>query len=69
MLKEYSMFNNYFNDYIVFTSILKGKLPLKFSMPDIKVHGINNPYYHTRNFLSAMELKRIDKDIFHIIFT
>ena len=51
-----------------FTSIPKRKLALKFTMSDIKFHRIENPYHHMRNFVSAMTLKRIDKDIFHIIF-
>ena len=51
-----------------FTSIPKGKLPLKFTMPDIKLHGIENPYYHVRNFLSTMTLTVIDEDNFNILF-
>ena len=62
------MFNNYFNDYKGFTSIPKGKLPLTFTMSDIKFHGTKNPRYHVQNFVSAMTLKGIDKDIFHFIF-
>jgi len=62
------MFNNYFNDYTIFTSILKGKLPPKFTMPNIKFHGTGNPRHHMRNFISAMTLQGIDKDIIHLIF-
>ena len=40
LLKESSMFNNYFNDYAGFTSIPKGKLSPKLTMPDFKFHGI-----------------------------
>ena len=39
-----------------------------FTMPDIKFHGIENLNQHIRNFVSAMTLKGIDKDVFHIIF-
>jgi len=62
------MFSNYFNDHIELTLITKGKKPLKFTMDDIKFHGIENPYHHMRNFISAMSLKAIDKDILHLIF-
>jgi len=58
------VFNNYFNDYMGFTSIPKGKLPLKFTMPDIKFYGTKHPLF----LLSVMTLKGIEKDIFHIIF-
>jgi len=37
-------------------------------MSGIKFYGIENPHHHVRNFLSAITLKGIDKDIFHIIF-
>jgi len=37
-------------------------------MLDIKFHGTENPHQHVRNSISAMTLKGIDKDIFHIIF-
>jgi len=37
-------------------------------MLDIKIHGTENPHCHVWNFISAMTLKEIDKDIFHIIF-
>jgi len=68
LLKESSMFNNFYNDYVGFTTILKGKLPHKFTMPDIKFHGTENPNHHVRDFVSVMTLKGIDKDIFHLIF-
>jgi len=48
LLKESSMFNNYFNNYVGFTYISIGKLPLKFSMPDIKFHETQNPNHHVR---------------------
>ena len=60
------MFNNYFNDYAEFTTILKGKLSPKFTMLDI--NGTENTNHRVRNFISAMTLKGIDKDIFHLIF-
>jgi len=60
-------FTNYFNDYPWFTSIPKGKF-LKIHLPNIKFHGIENPNHYVSNFVSAMTLKGIDKDIFHIIF-
>jgi len=63
------MLNNCFNDYAEFTTIPKGKLPPKFTMLDIKFHGIESPHYHVRNCFSAMILKGMDKDIFHIIFS
>jgi len=62
------MFKNYFNDYAGFTSIPKEKLSPLFIMLDIKFYEIENPHDHVRNFVSAMTLKGIDKDIFHIIF-
>ena len=62
------MFNNYFNDYTELTSIPKGKLPLKFTMPDIKFYGTENLHYHMMNFLTTMPLKGIDRDMFHIMF-
>ena len=62
------MSNNYFNHYPRFSSISKGKLPPKFTVPDIKFHGTENPNHHVKNFVSVMTLKGIDKDIFHIIF-
>jgi len=37
-------------------------------MLDIKFQGTENPHYHVRNFLSAMTLKGIHREIFHIIF-
>jgi len=62
------MFNNYFHNYIGFTLTPKGKLPLNFTMPDIKIHGTENPHHQVRNVVSVMALKAIDKNIFHIIF-
>jgi len=62
------MFNNYSDDYAGFSSTPKGKLPLKFTMTNIKFHGTENPHHHVRNFVSAVTLKGIDKDIFHLIF-
>jgi len=62
------MFNNYLSDYEGFTSFPEWKLPPKFIMSNIKFHGTDNPNHHVRNFVSAMTLKGIDKDIFHIIF-
>ena len=62
------MVNNCFNDYAGFTTILKGKLPPKFTKLDIKFHRPENPNHHLRNYVSAMTLKEIDKDIFHLIF-
>jgi len=52
-----------------FTSFPKGQLPLKFTMLDIKFYRTENPYHHVRNFISAMTLKGIDKDIFHLTFS
>jgi len=66
-LKESSMFNIYFNDCVGFTSIPKWKLPLKFTMLDIKFNRTKILITCMRNFVSAMTLKRIDKDIFHFI--
>jgi len=40
------MFYNYFNDYAGVILIPKGKLPVKFTMPDIKCHGTENPHHH-----------------------
>ena len=62
------MFNSYFDDHARFTSIPKGKLHVKFTTLDIKLHGTKIPHYHVRNFLSAMTLKGIYNAIFHIIF-
>jgi len=62
------MFNNYFNDYVGLILIPIGKLPPKFTVLDIKFHGTKNPYHYLRNFVSAMALKGIDKDISYIIF-
>jgi len=61
------MFNNDFNGHAEFTTILKGKLLLKFTMSDKKFQGTKHPYHHLRNFISAMSLKEIDKDILHLI--
>jgi len=44
------------------------KITPKFIKPNIKFHGTENPHHRTRSFLSAIILKGIDKDIFHIIF-
>jgi len=62
------MFNNYFNDYMALTSILKGTLRPKLTMLDIKFHGAKNSHHHVRKFISPMSLKGIDKDTFHLIF-
>jgi len=62
------MFNNYFNDYMGFTSIPKGKLSPKFVMANIKFHGTLNPNHHVRNSVSAMTLKGIEIYMFHFIF-
>jgi len=61
------MFNNYFNNYVRFTSISKVESPLKFAILDIKFHWNENPHQHVRNFVNAMTLKGINKDIFHIV--
>ena len=37
-------------------------------MPNIKFHGAKKPHHHVRDYFSALTLKGIDKDIFHIIF-
>jgi len=62
------MFNNYFDNYTGFVSITKENLPPKFTMPDIKFQGTENPHHHVRNIVGAMILKGIDKDIFYITF-
>ena len=62
------MFNGCFNNYAGFTSISKGKLLPKLMMPNIKFHGTENSYHHVSDFISAMALKGIDKNIFHLIF-
>ena len=67
-IEESSMFNNYFNEYARFTSVLKGKLSPKFTMLDIKLYETENLHYHLRSFLSATTPIGINKDIFHIIF-
>jgi len=51
------MFNNYFNNYVGFTSTLEGKLPPKFTMPDIVFHRTENPQHHVNNFISTMTPK------------
>jgi len=51
-----------------FTSIPNGKLHLKFTVPDIKVYGIENPCHPVGNLVSAMIPKGINKVIFHLIF-
>jgi len=61
------MFNNYFSDYAGFTLVSKGKLSPKFTMPNIKFHETGNPNRHVWNFISAMTLNGIDRDIFHNI--
>jgi len=43
LLKESSIFNNYFIDYARFASIPKGKLNTKFTMPHIKFYGTEDP--------------------------
>ena len=68
LLKESLMFKNYFNDNAGFTSIPKGKLPLRFTMPCIKFNRIRNHHHHMRNLVSVMTLKGINNDIFHLIF-
>jgi len=62
------MFNNYSSDYAGFISIPKGMLPPKFTMSDINFHRIKNPHHVMRTFVSDMTLKRIDKDMIHIVF-
>ena len=57
------MFNSYFNDYTRFTTISKGKLPPKFTIPVTKFYGTENPSHRVRNFVNAMTLKGIDKYI------
>ena len=68
LLKESSLFNNYFNSYTGFSLFPKGKLSLKFTMPYVKFHETKNPFHHARNFLNAMTLKGTETDIFYIIF-
>jgi len=46
----------------------KENYPQKLTVSNIKFHGTKNPHHHVRNFRSAMTLKGINKDIFHIIF-
>jgi len=67
IIQKSSIFNNYFTDYVGFTSIPKGNFSPKFTTPDIKLHGSENPQHHVRNFISAITLKTIDKDIFYIV--
>ena len=62
------MFNNHFTNYGGFTSIPKGKLAPRFTMPDIKLHGTKNTHHYVRNFVSAMTFKEIDNNMFLIIF-
>jgi len=61
LLKDCLMFNNYFTYYAGFTSIPEGKLPLKFTMPNIIFYGTENPLYHVINFVSTMTLKGITR--------
>jgi len=68
LLEESFTFNNCFNVYAGFTSILKVKLSPKFTMPNIKFHGTKNPNHYVRHFINVMTLKGINKDNFHIIF-
>jgi len=53
---------------VKFTSVLKGKLLPKFTIPDIKFDGTTNPHHHVRIFISTITLKGVDKDIFHLLF-
>ena len=62
------MFDNNFFNYKGFTSIPKGKLPLKFSMFNIKFYGIKNSYHLVRNFVSIITLKGTEQDLFRIFF-
>jgi len=48
---------------------MKGKLPPKFTMPNFKLRGYENPYQHMRKFVITMTLSGIDKGIFHLIFS
>jgi len=48
LLKELSMFNNYFTGFIVIT---RRKLTPKFTMPDIKFHVTENAHHHVRTSL------------------
>jgi len=68
MLKEFTMFSNYFTDYVGFTLIPKEKLHPKFAILNIKFPGTENPRHYVRNFVSSIALKEIDKDTFYIIF-
>jgi len=52
--KESSMVNNYFNDHVEFTSISRGKLAPKFTVPNIKFHGTKDPHHHVKNIISAI---------------
>jgi len=68
LLKESSIFNNYFNDHVKFTSVPKGKLPPKFNVSNIKFHGTENLHHHMKNFVSVRTLKGTDKDILYFRF-
>ena len=56
MLKESYVFNN-----------SKRETTPKFTMPDM-FEGTENPLHCVKNFVSAMTLKGIDRDILHLIF-
>jgi len=62
------MSNNYFIDHTGFTSILKGKLPLKFTLSDIKLHEIEKSTHHMKNIVGTTTLKEINTNIFYIMF-
>ena len=46
VLNKSSVFDNYFNDYVEFTTIREGKRPSKFITSDIKFHITKNLYKH-----------------------
>ena len=51
-------------------SVDKELLPQKFNANDIpKFKPTDNPYFHLRSFETVMNIKGIDKNIFHSLFS
>ena len=63
------MFKNYYIDYTGLNSILKGKLPTKLTMSDMKYHGTENPNHHMKSFVTTTTSKRIEQKYppYHIL--
>lgn len=56
----------HYDDYIPAS---KGKVPVKFSLPEyLKFTGLEDPHHHVKGFLNIMAAKGLDKEAFHLVF-